>query len=104
MRSGSARYNRVRYGNNVVESALRAEGDAMMRKFVKSLLAVLVFGIMFGCEWETSSDEDSWNDAYSWANFAGIYRPVAGNTYVVSAFAPQPASPATTASATQSIG
>ncbi len=30
-------------------------------------------GLGAGCEWGGTSSEESWNDAYSWANFSGTY-------------------------------
>ena len=57
----------------------------------KGLMIVLVVlaGLSFvGCEWQTSSDGDSWNSSYDWVNFDGVYRPTAGRTYVISAFGP----------------
>ncbi len=35
-------------------------------------LAALI-GLTVGCEWTGTSSEESWNDAYSWANFSGTY-------------------------------
>lgn len=75
-----------------------------MRKNVICVAAAAALSLMIGCEWESSSDGDSWNDAYSWVNFGGVYRPTGGNTYVVSAHAPGSSSPGSTATATQSIG
>ncbi len=74
----------------------------------KGLMVVLVVlaGLSFvGCEWQTSSDGDSWNSSYDWVNFAGVYRPAAGRTYVISAFGPTDGgSPASTEQVSQSIG
>jgi hypothetical protein len=44
--------------------------------FLIPLLAVVV--LLSGCEWDSSSDGNTWNDAYSWVNFSGIYRGVNG--------------------------
>ena len=37
-----------------------------------AMAAVICLGV--GCEWTGTSSEESWNDAYSWANFSGTYR------------------------------
>ena len=75
-----------------------------MSRLSRVCAGALVLAIVAGCEWESSSDEDSWNSAWNWVNFDGVYRPAAGRTYVVSAFAPQTTSPASTQNASQSLG
>ena len=42
-----------------------------------ALATCLLVGVV-GCEWDSSSDGNSWNDAYSWVNFSGVYRGING--------------------------
>ncbi len=76
-----------------------------MKNVLAGMMVVLLGLFITGCEWQTSSDGDSWNSSYSWADFGGVYRPTAGRTFVVSEFGPS--SGGTSASTTfksQSIG
>lgn len=41
-------------------------------------LALVVVALLSGCEWDSSGDEGSWNDSYSWINFSGLYRGLDG--------------------------
>lgn len=43
------------------------------RKFLLTGAVAVVIGLGAGCEWSGTSSEESWNDAYSWANFSGTY-------------------------------
>ncbi len=49
-----------------------------MTKLVNFGLALMLVVVVAGCEWESSGDEGSWNDSYSWINFSGLYRGVNG--------------------------
>jgi hypothetical protein len=42
-------------------------------KFLLTGAVAVVIGLGAGCEWSGTSSEESWNDAYSWANFSGTY-------------------------------
>lgn len=48
-------------------------------KFVAGLAALVA---LCGCDWGGTGDEGSWNDAYSWVNFTGVYRSPNGGTIV----------------------
>ena len=55
----------------------------MKRIFTIALCAVAAAGLLAGCEWSTSSDEnESWNDSYNWVNFSGTYRSSSGGILV----------------------
>ena len=57
-----------------------------MRAFTKIIpLLVMVAGLS-GCEWESSGDEFSWNDSYSWISWNGLYRSESVNSPVVREF------------------
>lgn len=43
-------------------------------KFLLTGAVAVVIGLGAGCEWSGTSSEESWNDAYSWANFSGTYK------------------------------
>ena len=76
-----------------------------MQKVLMGVLVVLIGVFIAGCEWETSSDGDSWNSSYDWVDFGGVYRPTAGRTYVISSFGPEDGgTPGATAGASQSLG
>jgi hypothetical protein len=76
-----------------------------MKNVFVGVLVVFIGIFIVGCEWETSSDGDSWNSSYEWADFGGVYRPTAGRTYVVSEFGPGDAgSPGSAKGASTSIG
>lgn len=76
-----------------------------MQKVLTGVLVVLVGAFIVGCEWETSSDGDSWNSSYDWVDFGGVYRPTAGRTFIISEFGPGDAGdPASVNSSSQSIG
>lgn len=49
----------------------------MRSGFFGALATCLLVGVV-GCEWDSSSDGSTWNDAYSWVNFSGVYRGVNG--------------------------
>lgn len=44
--------------------------------------AVAAIGLVAGCEWESSSDGNSWSDSYNWVNFSGTYRNASGGILV----------------------
>jgi hypothetical protein len=54
-----------------------------MKSFLNFGLALVLAGLVSGCEWDGSGSEGSWNDSYSWINFSGLYRgsngPIVGN-------------------------
>ena len=55
----------------------------MKRIFTMALCAVAAAGLLAGCEWSSSSDEnESWNDSYNWVNFSGTYRSASGGILV----------------------
>lgn len=45
-----------------------------MKRLVAWMLIAAGMGLFMGCEWETSSDSDSWDDSVSWVDFSGTYR------------------------------
>lgn len=45
----------------------------MKRNFLLTGAVAAVMSLTVGCEWTGTSSEESWNDAYSWANFSGTY-------------------------------
>ena len=48
-------------------------------KFVAGLAAAVA---LCGCDWGGTGDAGSWNDAYSWVNFTGMYRSPSGGIVV----------------------
>lgn len=46
----------------------------MKRSYLFTGALAALIGLTVGCEWTGTSSEESWNDAYSWANFSGTYR------------------------------
>ena len=46
------------------------------------LVAVAAAGVPVGCEWEGSGDSGTWNSAYNWVNFSGVYRAGSGGILV----------------------
>lgn len=44
--------------------------------------AVAAVGLVAGCEWESSSDKNSWSGSYNWVNFSGTYRNSNGGMLV----------------------
>ncbi len=49
----------------------------MKSGFFGVVATCLLIGVV-GCEWDSSSEGNTWNDAYSWVNFSGVYRGVNG--------------------------
>lgn len=49
-----------------------------MKHLVHFCLALALTVMISGCEWESSGDDGSWNDSYSWINFSGVYRGAGG--------------------------
>lgn len=43
--------------------------------------AVAALGLM-GCEWSSTSGDESWSSAYDWVNFSGVYRGLGGGLLV----------------------
>ncbi len=58
-------------------------GDYNMSRILKYLVVLAVVAMYTGCEWDTvGEDEESWNDAYGWVNFSGMYRAMDGGILV----------------------
>lgn len=48
----------------------------MKSSFRFGAAAALLAATLVGCDWGGVSSEESWNDAYAWANFSGTYKLV----------------------------
>lgn len=48
----------------------------MKNSFRFGAAAALLAATLVGCDWGGVSSEESWNDAYAWANFSGTYKLV----------------------------
>ena len=57
-----------------------------MRAFTKMIPLLVIVAGLTGCEWESSGDEYSWNDSYSWISWNGVYRSESVNSPVVREF------------------
>lgn len=57
-----------------------------MNRFGRSILLALAGSAsiaMVGCDWGSAGEgEDTWNDAYSWVNFTGVYTGTGGGALV----------------------
>jgi hypothetical protein len=52
-------------------------------RFILLALAGSASIALVGCDWGSSGEgEDTWNDAYSWVNFTGVYRGTGGGVLV----------------------
>jgi len=75
-----------------------------MKKFLGCMVVILSVVVLSGCEWGSSSGGSTWSDSYSWVNFAGVYRPPAGRSYLVQTPGISTNAPGSTAETTQSLG
>ncbi|MGQ9660709.1 MAG: hypothetical protein ACUVWX_00030 [Kiritimatiellia bacterium] len=53
----------------------------MKRALVVAGSMLVLFGMIWtftGCEWETSGENDTWDDSNGWVSFSGVYRTVSG--------------------------
>jgi len=46
------------------------------------LLLPLALVVLVGCEWDSSGEDDTWNSAWDWVNFSGVYRAGDGGLLV----------------------
>jgi len=51
----------------------------------RQMLVLALGGVVLagGCEWTGTSEGESWNDAYSWVDFSGVYRAADGASPIV---------------------
>lgn len=75
-----------------------------MLKFIKVACVILLVGLFAGCEWGGSGSDSTWSDSYSWLNFAGVYRPVSGRSFLVEIPAAPTNAPGSVVTVTQSLG
>lgn len=75
-----------------------------MQRLLSCITFIAAMAVLNGCEWSSPDDSGSWSSSYTWINFAGTYTPAAGATYLVSDYAPQTSTPASTQSTSQSLG
>lgn len=58
-----------------------------MKRSLLITLSLGLAGVFFaGCEWESSSDGQSWNSSYDWINFGGTYRSGSSQRALVANF------------------
>lgn len=62
----------------------------MRRLLMLAGMLSLVFGA--GCEWTGVSEDEAWNDAYSWVDFSGVYRAPDGQSPIVTGTTQTPGS------------
>lgn len=55
-----------------------------MRKLLPLAVLALMLAVLFGCEWNSSDDGESWDDTFSWVNFSGTYYGAGPGGLVVS--------------------
>ncbi len=65
---------------------------------------IMTMVLLAGCEWGSSGGSSSWSDSYSWVNFAGVYRPVAGKEYLFQKPGTSSNTPSSMVETTQSLG
>lgn len=75
-----------------------------MKKFLGCMAIILTMVILTGCEWGNSGSGSTWSDSYSWINFAGVYRPPAGKSFLVQKPGTSTNTPSSIAQTTQSLG
>ncbi len=75
-----------------------------MRKMVSCVGLIVSMGLLAGCDWGSSGSDSSWDDSYSWANFSGVYRPMANKTYLVEVPGVSSNTPGSTQQTTLSLG
>ncbi len=75
-----------------------------MQKVLSVGLIIALGAFIVGCEWDSTSEGESWNDSFSWADFGGVYRPIAGRAFLIDSFEAGTTVPASTGSGSQSLG
>jgi len=53
-----------------------------MRRWLLTGALAAVVGVIGCSDWESSGDEGSWDDSYSWLDFSGVYADIAGGVLV----------------------
>jgi hypothetical protein len=73
-----------------------------MTKAMGGIAVALVLALgMSGCEW-SSGGGSSWNSAYNWVNFSGVYRGSNGGVLITD-YSTSPASPESTKNASEQV-
>ncbi len=75
-----------------------------MKKLLSCVAFIMTMVMLAGCEWGSSGGDSSWSDSYSWVNFAGVYRPIAGKEYLVQKPGTSSNTPGSLIETTQSLG
>jgi len=75
-----------------------------MKKFLGCMVFILTMVMLSGCEWGNSGSGSTWSDSFSWINFAGVYRPVAGKSFLVQKPGTSTNTPGSISQTTQSLG